>query len=188
MIMWATGSALGDVPQFAEFRPVRCRALQRGGPVGGRRAQPPSGAEDGRLRVHDPFGIPPGGGHLRDQGARSGPPCGRARGSCTCPPSTRTRVLCAKGHGSAACELAGRPVPLAEAVRARGVDLEVARAADWAEAPLAPGVADSPSRASDMQVAGLRPPRPARQQQRSADAARREPASFEQVAAAFAAG
>ncbi|MFE2318818.1 hypothetical protein ACFXC8_37930 [Streptomyces sp. NPDC059441] len=86
------------------------------------------------------------------------------------------QVLRESGHDSATYELAGPPVTLAEAVRlagsARGVEL-VARTVGWAEAPLPPSVADFPSRASDMcHVAGLRPPWPARQQQRSADAAR----------------
>ncbi|MFJ9026199.1 SDR family oxidoreductase [Streptomyces sp. NPDC102259] len=102
------------------------------------------------------------------------------------------RVLSEQGHGSATYELAGLALTLAEAVRfagrARGVDLE-ARTVDWAVAPLPPGVADSPSRASDMRAMwqdydrhGLRG---------NSNVLRmlldREPASFEEVATAFAA-
>ena len=103
------------------------------------------------------------------------------------------KALCESGHDSATYELAGPPVTLAEAVRlagrARGVELAT-RTMDWAEAPLPPGMADSPSRASDMRAVwqdydrhGLRG---------NSNVLRtllgREPASFEQVAAALAAG
>ncbi|MEW2805923.1 hypothetical protein AB0929_02150 [Streptomyces massasporeus] len=73
--------------------------------------------------------------------------------------------------------------------RRADVDLE-ARAVGWTEAPLPPGAADSPSRASDTRAMwqdydrhGLRG---------NSDVLRtllgRDPASFERVAAAFAAG
>jgi uncharacterized protein YbjT (DUF2867 family) len=102
------------------------------------------------------------------------------------------KVLCEDGHDAATYELAGPALPVAEAVRlagrARGVELE-ARTVDWAEAALPPGVADDPSRASDMHAMwhhydrqGLRG---------NSNVLRmllgREPASFEQAAAAFAA-
>jgi NAD(P)H dehydrogenase (quinone) len=102
------------------------------------------------------------------------------------------KVLSEQGHGSATYELAGPALTLAEAVRlagrARGVDLE-ARTVDWADAPLPPGVADDPSRGPDMRAMwqdydrhGLHG---------NSNVLRmllgREPASFEEAAAAFAA-
>lgn len=102
------------------------------------------------------------------------------------------KVLTEPGHESATYELAGSAITLAEAVRvagrARGVDLE-ARTVDWAQAPLPPGAANSPSKASDMRAMwedydrhGLRG---------NSNVLRmllgREPACFEEAAAAFAA-
>ncbi|WP_405622426.1 SDR family oxidoreductase [Streptomyces sp. NBC_00076] len=102
------------------------------------------------------------------------------------------KVLSEQGHDSATYELAGPTTTPAEALRiagrARGVELE-ARTVDWAEAPLPPGVADDPSRGPDMRAMwqdydrhGLRG---------NSNVLRmllgRDPASFEEAAAAFAA-
>lgn len=102
------------------------------------------------------------------------------------------KVLSEQGHDCATYELAGPAVTLAEAVRlagrARGVELD-ARTVDWEKAPLPPGVADDPSRGPDMRAMwqdydrhGLRG---------NSNVLRmllgREPASFEEAAAAFAA-
>jgi uncharacterized protein YbjT (DUF2867 family) len=102
------------------------------------------------------------------------------------------KVLSEHGHDSATYELAGPTTTPAEALRiagrARGVELE-ARTVDWEEAPLPPPVADDPSRGPDMRAMwqdydrhGLRG---------NSNVLRmllgREPASFEEAAAPFAA-
>jgi uncharacterized protein YbjT (DUF2867 family) len=100
-------------------------------------------------------------------------------------------VLSEQGHDSATYELAGPPITLADAVRlagqVRGVSLQ-ARTVDWAQAPLPPGLTDDSSQGSDMRAMwqdydrhGLRG---------NSNVLRmllgREPASFEEAAAAFA--
>jgi len=102
------------------------------------------------------------------------------------------KVLTEQGHDAATYELAGPAITLAEAVRtagrARGVELE-ARTVDRADAPVPPPFADRPSASADMRAMwqeydrhGLRG---------NSNILRmllgREPASFEQAAAVFAA-
>jgi len=102
------------------------------------------------------------------------------------------KVLTEQGHDAATYELAGPAITLAEAVRtagrARGVELE-ARTVDRVDAPVPPPFADRPSASADMRAMwqeydrhGLRG---------NSNVLRmllgREPASFEQAAAVFAA-
>ncbi|MER7692461.1 NmrA family NAD(P)-binding protein [Streptomyces sp. NPDC097610] len=102
------------------------------------------------------------------------------------------KIAAEQGHDAATYELAGPSIALSEAIglagRARGVELE-ATTVDWAEATLPPGVAASPSQATDMRAMWQYYDR--RGHRGNSNVLRmllgREPASFEQAAAAFAA-